>query len=122
MMSHRLVLKVHHLRKRHALRGHRDRLNDAGVLHRKEAFRHDDEQQRGQRQRGGEAEQHQRLMREDDIERAAVSPDDPIERPLGPAIEPAALVVRRVREQPRRHHRRQRQRHRPRKSESSPRA
>ncbi len=59
-----------------------------------------------------EADQHQRLMPEDDVERAAITLDDPIERTLGPPIEPATVVIRRVREQPRRHHRRQRERHR----------
>ena len=40
-MTDRLVLKAHHFRKRHALGRDRDRLNDAGVLHRKEPFRHE---------------------------------------------------------------------------------
>src|SRR5262249_39363777 len=65
-----------------------------------------------QRQGGEEPDQHERLILQDDIERATVSLDDSLERPLGPSIETPVRLLRRRFQQLRRHHRRQRQRHR----------
>ena len=52
MILRELLLPLDHLRKRHGLRGLRDALDDAGVLHREEPLGHDDVKHDGQRQRG----------------------------------------------------------------------
>ena len=66
-----------------ALRGFRDPLDHAGILHREEALRDQDIEHDGERERQHGDEQRQRLVVQDPVQRVAVVVDHGVEGALG---------------------------------------
>ena len=104
------LLALRHGGKGDRLRGLGDAQDDAGVLHRKKAFGHDDIQDHRQDQGGDRHQQRSRLVLQHPAQGRAVEFDDPVVDPLGGAKEPPLLLLGMF-EQPGAHHRGQGQGH-----------
>src|SRR2546429_556362 len=85
----------------------RDALDGPGVLHREEPLRHYHVQHHGEPEGRGRHREGRLLMAEHPAQARAVARDDPVERVLGPSVEPALPLGGRVAEQPGAHHRRE---------------
>jgi hypothetical protein len=104
------LLALGHGAERYALIGLGDAEDGTGVLDRKEALRHREVEHGGERQRTDRHQQGERLVPQNPVEHHAVAMDGAVEQPLARAVEAALLVLRRVLEQARAHHRRERER------------
>ncbi len=93
------------------LRRFRNALDEAGVLHRKEAFRNEDIERHGQDQRGDRDPQRQSLPVENPTKQAAVGLDQLVEPLTAAALKSALVHVRDRPQELRTSHRHQGQRH-----------
>ena len=105
-----LVHQAHHFVGRRLLRRLGETLNNAGILDREKSLRDLDRHDHRQRHGGEEHAERDRLVAQDDVERAPVERQHGVEAALDDPID-AAVRFGFALHEARAHHRRQRQRH-----------
>jgi len=107
----KLALDVQHFRRRDVLAGFGNAHDHPDILGREKSFRHQHEQDAGERHRGKEDKERRELMREHDVEAAPVTLQEPVEAALDDMIDPAVPPVVLAHQEARAQHRGERQRY-----------
>ena len=105
------LLPLGHRRERNRWRGHRNPLDQAGVLNREKTLWDHDVEKHRQHQGGGRDQQGQRLMVEHPVQQPAIFGDQPVEPFLALARDKRHLGGPLMAQDPGAHHRHQGQRH-----------
>ncbi len=102
-----LLLLCHHRAERNILGRLGDALDDAGVLHREEAFGDNNIEEDREHQGAQRHQQRDALVAQDHAQRAPVESDHAVEDVLGDAIEARLLILGIMAQDARAHHRRE---------------